>query len=100
MQKRRIVAVVVGVMLAGLGAFAAAQNQPGTTQADKVITEPSRTAFAGNVVLTVNGVVVRADRAVIQDGEVALEGNVRLTLPKSSNVYTPAVMRYRIERQF
>jgi hypothetical protein len=37
--------------------------------------------LTGNVVLQVHGVIVRADRAVIKDGEVEFERNVRLTLP-------------------
>jgi hypothetical protein len=39
--------------------------------------------LTGNVVLEVNGVIVRADQAVIKDGEVTFEGNVRMTLPQS-----------------
>ena len=41
-----------------------------------------RRPLTGNSVLDVNGVTVRADRAVINDEEVSLEGNVRLTLPQ------------------
>ena len=96
MQKRRVITVVVGAALC-LGAIVVAQDDPRfSTSADKVVREqPGRTTLTGNVVLTVNGVVVRADRAVIQDGgEVTLEGNVRLTLPKP--VYTAAAMRSRI----
>ena len=90
MQKRRVGAVVIGAVLC-LGAFAAAQDNPFTTLADKVAVGPTQTTLTGNVVLTVNGVVVRADRAVIQDREVTLEGNVRLTLPRPR--YTAAAMR-------
>ena len=36
-----------------------------------------------NVVFQVNGVTVRADRAVINGGEATLDGNVRLTMPQS-----------------
>ncbi len=84
MEKRRVIGVIVGLVLC-LGALAAAQSQPLTTRADKVTKGPTQTTLAGNVVLTVNGVVVRADRAVIQNGEVTLEGNVRMTLPKGIN---------------
>ena len=94
MRKRRVITVVIGAVLC-LGAIAAAQDQPFTTQADKVAVGPTQTTLTGNVVLTVNGVVVRADRAVIQNGDVTLEGNVRLILPKP--VYTAAAMRDRIQ---
>jgi lipopolysaccharide assembly outer membrane protein LptD (OstA) len=43
----------------------------------------TQSTLTGNVVLQVNGVTVRADQAVIKDGEVTFEGNVRLTLPQS-----------------
>lgn len=93
MQKRVLTVAIVGIL--GVGALAAAQAPPFTVQADRTsilanvtwgpgaeLTRVGRqTVHTGNVVLQVNGVVVRADRAVITDGEVALEGNVRLTLP-------------------
>lgn len=98
MQKRRVVPVVLGAVLC-LGAMADAQDDPRvSTSAEKVVREQSgRTTLTGNVVLTINGVVVRADRAVIQDSEVTLEGNVRLTLPKP--VYTAETMRGRVRQQ-
>ena len=92
-MQKRVLTVAIGAVL-GLGAFAAAQAPPYTVQADRHIVEATwgaplgqaapvvrQTMLTGNVVLQVNGVVVRADRATIKDGEVALEGNVRLTLP-------------------
>jgi hypothetical protein len=92
-MRKRVVAVAIGAVL-GLGAFAAAQAPPYTVRADRHIAsgtlsagEPAWTmthrTLTGNVVLEVNGVTVRADQAVIKDGEVSLEGNVRLTLPQS-----------------
>ena len=82
------------VLRLGLGAFAAAQVPAYTFRADKHIVtgtlsagEPAWTlrqrTLTGNVVLEVNGVTVRADQAVIKDGEVTFEGSVRLTLPQS-----------------
>ena len=90
-MRKRILTVAVGAVLCA-GAFAAAQAPPFTVRADKVLRDviwdlgaktsvPVQSTYVGNVVLEVNGVLVRADRAVIKDGEVALEGNVRLTLP-------------------
>ena len=90
-MRMRVVAVAGAVL--GLGAFTAAQAPPYNVQADKHfvtatwgrgqsgVTVRQRT-YTGNVVLQVNGVTVRADQAVITDGEVTLEGNVRLTLPQ------------------
>jgi len=85
-------AIGVGAVLF-LGALAAAQAPPFTVRADKVLRDviwdlggktsvPLQSTYTGNVVVEVNGVLVRADRAVIKGGEVALEGNVRLTLPQ------------------
>ena len=91
-MQMRIVTVAIGAVL-GLGVFAAAQAPPFTMQADRHtvsmrlgaqgqdIPDSRETHLRGNVVMQVNGVVVRADRAVIKGSEVQLEGNVRLTLP-------------------
>lgn len=86
--------VTVGAVL-GLGAFATAQAPTYTARADRHIahaTLSSGTAWkvtertlTGNVVLQVNGVTVHADSAIIKDGEVTLEGNVRLTLPQPNS---------------
>ena len=93
-MRKRVLAIGVGAVLS-LGALAAAQAPSFTISADRVLRQvrwalggqtapvPIQTTYEGNVVLTVNGVLVRADRAVIKDGEVALEGNVRLTLPQT-----------------
>ena len=93
-MRKRIVAVAIGAVL-GLGAFAAAQALPYAIKSDSNFVEASfnergevwkrQWTHTGNVVIEVNGVVVMADRAVVnqQNGEVALVGNVRLTLPKS-----------------
>ena len=91
-MRKRVIAVGVGAALC-LGALAVAQAPPFKVRADKVLRDviwdlggktsvPVQSTYLGNVVLEVNGVVVRADRAVIKDGEVALEGSVRLTLPQ------------------
>jgi len=92
-MRERVTAVAIGAVL-GFGAFAAAQAPPYTVRADKHILSGTLSAeppgwtlkqrmLTGNVVLEVNGVIVRADQAVITDGEVTFEGNVRLTLPQS-----------------
>jgi lipopolysaccharide export system protein LptA len=94
-MRKRVTAVAIGAVL-GLGAFAAAQAPTYTVRADRHIShvtlsaginEPNvkvtQSTLTGNVVLQVNGVTVRADQAVIKDGEVTFEGNVRLTLPQS-----------------
>ena len=87
MQKRRVVTVAVGAVLC-LGAFAAAQNVPRVlVRADSVFRErPGQADFTGNARLTVDGVMVEADRIVIQDREVRFEGHVRLTLPRGVGV--------------
>ena len=94
-MRKRVTAVAIGAVL-GLGAFAAAQAPAYTVRADRHIARATLSAgideptvrvtqrtLTGNVVLEVNGVTVRADQAVIKDGEVTFEGNVRLTLPQS-----------------
>ena len=95
-MRKRVIAVGVGAVL-GLGAFAAAQAPAYTVRADNYIAHATwpfegidkpavkvtHRTLIGNVVLQVNGVTVHADRAVIKDGEVTFEGNVRMTLPPS-----------------
>jgi hypothetical protein len=44
--------------------------------------------------MTVNGVVVRADRAGIEGSEVTLDGNVRMTFPQPFD--TAAALRKRV----
>ena len=94
---KRVMTVAAGAALC-LGAFAAGQAPPfKILQADSVSGEAvfgdsagrtvpvtRRSTLTGNVLLEVNGLLVRADRAVAdhQSGEIRLEGNVRLTLPK------------------
>lgn len=93
-MRRLMTVVTIGAVL-GLGVFAAAQEQAYTVQSDRYIShatigngvdQPAVTVtgrtLVGNVVLRVNGVTVRADRAVIKDGEVTFEGSVRMTLPQ------------------
>jgi len=94
-MRKRVTAVAIGAVLS-LGAFAAAQAPAYTVRADRHIAHMTLSAdindpnvrvtqntFTGNVVLQVNGVTVYADRAVVKDGEVTFEGNVRLTLPQA-----------------
>ena len=54
--------------------------RPGINEPDVRVTQSTLT---GNVVLQVNGVTICADQAVVKDGEVTFDGNVRLTLPQS-----------------
>ena len=93
-MRKRAIAIVVGAVLC-LGALALAQAPSFTARADRMSREvrwgiggqeaavPVQTTYTGNVVLEVNGVLVRADRAVIKGGDVELEGNVRLTMPQA-----------------
>ena len=90
-MRKRIVIVVAGAILCA-GSFAVAQN-PQTenrTKADVAILTKGDTignlasgqiTLRGNVSIQVNGVLVRADRAVVNQREVTLEGDVRMTLP-------------------
>ena len=94
-MRKRMMIVAAGALLCAGGLALAQDAAPWTfLQADSVVVtaqfEPGgRTApevrqstLTGNVVFQVNGVLVRADRAVIAGREVSLEGNVRLTLPQ------------------
>ena len=98
MQKRRVITLVIGAVLC-LGVIAVAQDDPRfQATAENIVREQSGvTTFSGNVVLTINGVVVRADRAVIRNDDVALEGNVHVTLPKP--IYTADAMRKKISQE-
>ena len=92
-MRKRMLIFAAGVLLCA-GAFVTAQDRPYAVQADKIVRdvqwwiggqtapEVRQTTLTGNVVLEVNGVLVRADRMVIKEREVSLEGNVRLTLPQ------------------
>ena len=80
-MRKRVIAIGAGAVLC-LGALAVAQDAPlFSSSADKAVSEAGRRVLTGNVVVTLNGVEVKADRAVIQNDEVSLEGNVRMTLP-------------------
>jgi lipopolysaccharide assembly outer membrane protein LptD (OstA) len=90
-MRKRILIVVAGAILCASG-FAVAQNpqteirlKADTTMvatADKVLNEASgQITLAGGVSFQVNGVLVRADRAIVNQREITLEGNVRMTLP-------------------
>jgi hypothetical protein len=77
----RIIPLAVGALLCA-GMFAAAQDKPAViTSGTALVVAPGQKTYLYNVMFSVNGVTVRADRAVIEDREVALEGNVRMTLP-------------------
>jgi len=85
-MRKRVIAIGVGAALC-VGALAVAQDAPRfSSSADKVVSEPERRVLTGNVVVTLNGVEVKADRAVIQGRDVSLEGNVRMTLPSRITV--------------
>ena len=85
-MRNRVITIGVGAVLC-LGALAVAQDIPRfSSSADKAVSEAGRRVLTGNVVVTLNGVEVKADRAVIQNGEVSLEGNVRMTLPSRFSV--------------
>jgi lipopolysaccharide assembly outer membrane protein LptD (OstA) len=90
-MRKRILILVAGAILCA-GGFAVAQN-PQTenrikadaailTKGDKIGNLASgQITLRGNVSFQVNGVLVRADRAVVNQREVTLDGNVRMTLP-------------------
>jgi len=93
-MRKRILIVAAGALLCA-GGLALAQDAPFTfLQADRVVVsaqfdpagrtvpEVRQTTLTGNITFQVDGVIVRADRAVITGREVSLEGNVRLTLPQ------------------
>jgi hypothetical protein len=92
MQKRRVMTVVIGAVLC-LGAFAVALNNRFTKQADKEAVAPTPTTLTDRA--AIRGGEAPAAPAAPAIAEVALEGNVRVTLPKP--VYTAAAMRKRIQ---
>lgn len=84
MRKRILIVAVDAILCAG--GFAVAQIPPVSVSADKRAVDSVRTMLEGSVSVMINGVVVRADRAVIQGREVSLEGNVRMTFPSRFSV--------------
>ena len=85
-MRKRIIAIVVGAVLC-LGALAVAQDVPvivlgSRQQAATVDVDRSGVrTITGGISFEINGVQVNADKAVVTGREVALEGNVRVTLP-------------------
>jgi hypothetical protein len=85
-MRKRILIVVTGAILCA-GGFACAQNpqteilkvDPGL--ANKIGRQASGQLTLFGVSFQLDGVLLRADRAVVNDREVTLEGNVRMTLP-------------------
>lgn len=89
-MRKRILIVVAGAILCASG-FAVAQN-PQTeirlkadpalvAKVGKILNPASGPITLINVSFQVNGVLVRADRAIVNQREITLEGNVRMTLP-------------------
>jgi hypothetical protein len=99
-MRKGVKAAVIGAVV-GLGGVAAAQAPMLTVHVDRLQAqgqlEPGRglrkqlniipgkdVVYAYNAMFPVNaGATLRADRAVMNGGEVTLEGNVRLTMPQS-----------------
>ena len=89
-MRKRILIVVTGAILCA-GGFAVAQNpqteirqKADTTMVSKggkIANKASGRTTLFNVSFQVNGVLVRADRAVVNQREVTLDGNVQMTLP-------------------
>ena len=85
MRKRIVLMAAAAVLCAAV--LAVAQNPPlFSVSSDNVVVDGGRTTLSGSVTIMIDGVAVRADRAVIQDGEVSLEGNVRMALPSRVRV--------------
>ena len=85
-MRKRMMIVAAGALLCA-GALAAAQDVPAIVlgspqQAATVDVDRSGVrTITGGISFEINGVLVKADKAVITGREVALEGNVRVTLP-------------------
>jgi hypothetical protein len=89
MWKRML--IVVTALVLGVGGSAAAQNRQGEmvqkdgtargVRANTIAMRGAGPMYLYKVSFQTNGVVVRADRAVINQREVTLEGHVRMTLP-------------------
>ena len=90
-MRKRILIVVAGALLCA-GVFAVALFRPtpiAVTRPENQVSEKGLLSLTGSdgpiylyrASFQVNGVLVRADRAVVNQKEVTLEGNVRMTLP-------------------
>lgn len=100
-MRKLTLAGAVGIVLS-LGAFVAAQDIPPIPQVlvrgDAVLRDkPGQTDFTGNARIIVDGVMVEADRIVIQGTVVRFEGNVRLRLPGGTPVTDIKDLRERVE---
>ena len=89
MRKRILIAVAGALLCAGVFAVALNRSRPiAVTRAENQVSGNLRRLLGGDgrislyhVSFQVDGVLVRADRAVVNQREVTLEGNVRMTLP-------------------
>ena len=90
MQKRILIVVAGAIWCAGGFAVAQSPQTEDRTKADTaMVARADKVAnqavgpitLTGNVSFQVNGVLVRADRAVVNQREATLEENVRMTLP-------------------
>ena len=97
-MRKPTLAGAVGIVLS-LGAFAAAQDLPRVlVRGDVVFREqPGQTDFTGNARIIVDGLMVEADRIVIQGRVVRFEGNVRLNLPGDARVMDIKDLKERVE---
>jgi len=86
-MRKLTLAGAVGIVLS-LGVFVAAQDVPQVlVRADSVFREiPGQTDYTGNARILIDGLMVEADRIVIQGRVVRFEGNVRLNLPGGARV--------------
>ena len=87
MRQRIWLALVGGGILSFVALTVAQRFQPSgspdsgsrvSVHADNSHSSGGQVTFAGNVSITVNGVTISADRAIIQNGEYQLSGNVRM----------------------
>jgi hypothetical protein len=86
-MRKRILIVVAGAIVCA-GGCAVAQNpqteirlNPMLLAKHGIANQASGQITLIGVSIQANGVLIRADRAVVNQREVTLEGNVRMTLP-------------------
>ena len=99
MRKLTLVCAV-GIVLS-LGAFVAGQGIPQAPQVlvfgDVVSEAAGQTDYTGNGRIVIDGLLMEADRIVVQGLVVRFEGNVRIILPARTRVLHQKDLKGRVE---
>jgi hypothetical protein len=101
-MRKLILAGAVGIVLSlGLVAAQGITRIPQPPQVlvfGNVVSEtPGQTDYSGNARIIIDGLLMEADRIVVQGNVVRFEGNVRINLPGATRVLHQKDLKGRVE---